>query len=54
MHTFHFFAEYDFTKEYHAIGPRVGFFYNYPFAGKRIFTTKMGGGSFGLDISFDL
>lgn len=54
MHTFHFGAEYDFTKENATIGSRIGFFYNYPFAGKRIFTTKMTGGSYGLDISIDL
>lgn len=54
MHTLHFFAEYDFAQEGSSFGPRIGLFYNYPFAGKRIFNTSMEGGAVGLDISFDV
>jgi len=52
MHVIHLFAEYDFTQEDMQFGPRVGLFYNHPFAGKRIFITNMTGGTIGLDIDW--
>jgi len=54
MHTLHFFAEYDFAKQDSKIGPRVGFFYNYQIKGMRTFNTNMCGGSFGIDIAWDM
>lgn len=52
MHTVHFIAEYDFTKENKCLGPRVGIFYNLQVGGKRVFKTSMAGGMFGLDIAY--
>ncbi len=53
MHTVHFLAEYDFTKEHRTFGPRIGFFYNVQVGGKRVFKTNMGGVNFGLEIAID-
>jgi len=53
MHTVHFWAEYDFTKEGNSIGPRVNAFYNYVAGGKRIFKTGVGGLGFGFDITWN-
>ena len=54
MHTLHFVAEYDFAKPDSKIGPRIGFFYNYQLGGIRIFKTNIAGGSFGIDIAWNL
>jgi hypothetical protein len=54
MHTLHFVAEYDFAKQDSKAGLRVGFFYNHQFGGIRIFDTNMTGGSFGIDIGWDI
>ncbi len=54
MHTIHLFAEYDFTQEDSKIGSRLGIFYNRQIGGKRIFKTNLAGGSFGLEIVWDV
>ena len=54
MHTLNFFAELDFTTEDSKIGPRVGFFYNYQITGKKVFKTNVAGGTFGIDIGWDM
>ncbi len=54
MHTIHFFAEYDFTQEDSHIGSRLGVFYNRQVGGKRIFNTNLAGGTFGLEIVWDV
>ncbi len=54
MHTVHFALEYDFTKHDAKAGPRVGFFYNLECGGIRTFNTDVAGGSFGLDIGWDM
>ncbi|MDP3888978.1 MAG: hypothetical protein Q8Q25_00340 [bacterium] len=51
MHTLHFLAEYDFTKENQKFGPRIGLFYNLQIAGKRVFKTNMAGSNLGLEIN---
>ncbi|MCX5924681.1 MAG: hypothetical protein NT124_00075 [Candidatus Dependentiae bacterium] len=51
MHTIHIFIEYDFTKENHVCGPRLGFFANIPVSGKRIFKSSLENVSFGLEIA---
>jgi hypothetical protein len=51
MHTIHIFLEYDFTKENHVCGPRLGFFANIPVSGKRIFKSSLENVSFGLEIA---
>lgn len=53
MHTAHFVLEYDFAREEHRLAPRIALFYNWQFAGKMIFQTSMGGGTFGFDIAWD-
>ncbi len=52
MHTVHLGAEYDFTKEGDAIGPRVSFYSNLPVSGTRIFNTTMNGFGIGIDFVF--
>jgi hypothetical protein len=54
MHTFNFSAEYDFAREDSAVGNRIGLFYNLQVAGKRVFDTNVVGGSYGIDISWDI
>lgn len=54
MHTVHLVAEYDFAKQNSKIGPRIGAFYNCQVGGTRVFKTNIVGGSFGLDIGWDL
>ena len=54
MHTLHFVAEYDFAKHDSRVGPRIGFFYNYQLGGIRVFKTNISGGSFGIDIGWDM
>jgi hypothetical protein len=54
MHTLNFLAEYDFAREGSTIGNRVGLFYNLQVAGSRVFDTNMFGGTYGVDISWDL
>lgn len=54
MHTLNFWLEYDFATETSVIGPRIAAYYNYVAGGKRIFTTGVGGGNFGVDIRWDL
>jgi len=54
MHTINFLAEYDFSRENHAFGPRVGIFYNVVVGGRRIFATGMGGANFGFEVSWNL
>ncbi len=49
MDTMNFELDYDFSKEGHRLGERIGFFYNLQIAGEHVFQTNMGGGSFGLD-----
>lgn len=51
MHTLHLFIEYDFTKEHHICGPRLGFFANIPLSGKHVFKTSLEGALFGLEIA---
>lgn len=53
MHTMHFGMEYDFAREEHRLAPRIALFYNWQIAGKMIFQTSMGGGTFGFDIGWD-
>jgi len=54
MHTIHFVAEYDFAQQNSKMGLRVSAFYNRQIGGTRVFKTNMSGGSFGLDIGWDL
>ncbi len=54
MHTLNFMLEYDFSKEYCVVGPRISAYYNYIAGGKRIFLTNMGGGNFGIDFAWDI
>jgi hypothetical protein len=54
MHTVHLVAEYDFAKQNSKMGPRLGAFYNCQVRGTRVFKTNVAGGSFGLDIGWDL
>lgn len=54
MHTLNFLAEYDFAREDSTVGNRIGLFYNLQVAGKRTFNTNVVGGTYGLDISWDL
>ena len=54
MHTIHLVAEYDFAKQNSKMGPRLGAFYNCQVGGTRVFKTNVAGGSFGLDIGWDL
>ena len=53
MHVLHFMGEYDFTKYSTDIGPRIGIFYNYIFAGKRIFNTSIVAPYLGFDFSWE-
>lgn len=52
MHTMHMSLEYDASNEYRIFGPRISFFVNIPFSGKRIITTTVKGAGFGLEISY--
>lgn len=52
MHTLHWGADYDFTKENMKYGPRVGAYYDLQVGGKRTFNTSMGGGTIGVDIAY--
>ncbi len=54
IHTVNFMAEYDFAREGHQFGPRIGIFYNLPVGGKRYFDTATATGMLGLDICWDL
>lgn len=54
MHTINFLAEYDFTREDSKVGNRIGLFYNLQIAGKRTFNTNITGGTYGLDIGWDI
>jgi hypothetical protein len=54
MHTLNFLAEYDFAQEDSTIGNRIGLFYNLQVAGSRVFDTNVFGGTYGIDISWDL
>jgi hypothetical protein len=54
MHTINFLAEYDFAREDSTVGNRIGLFYNLQVAGSRVFDTNMFGGTYGVDISWDL
>jgi hypothetical protein len=54
MHTFNFSAEYDFAREDSTVGNRIGLFYNLQVAGKRVFNTNVVGGTYGVDISWDM
>lgn len=54
MHTLNFLAEYDFAREDCTVGNRIGLFYNLQVAGKRVFTTNVIGGTYGIDISWSL
>jgi len=54
MHTLQLYAEYDFAKQDSKVGTRIGIFYNYQLGGTRVFKTNMNGGTFGLDIAWDL
>lgn len=54
MHTVNLLVEYDFAKQNSKIGPRLGVFYNCQVGGTRVFKTNVTGGSFGLDIGWDL
>jgi hypothetical protein len=54
MHTLNFMAEYDFAREGSTIGNRIGLFYNLQVAGSRVFDTNMIGGTYGIDIAWDL
>lgn len=52
QHVLNVLIEYDFAKRVTDIGARIGFFYNYVIAGKRVFRTPMVGGSIGLDCAW--
>lgn len=52
MHTLHFMAEYDCTRQNGTFGPHIGFFYNQQVGGVRVFKTNMVGGNVGIDIGF--
>ncbi len=54
MHTLNFIGEYDFTKEYSKYGPRISLFYNKQVGGKRTFNTSIFGGTFGLEVDWNL
>jgi len=54
MHTLNFLAEYDFAREDSTVGNRIGLFYNLQVAGSRVFNTNVVGGTYGLDITWDL
>jgi hypothetical protein len=53
MHTVHFWTEYDFSKEDSRVGVRLAAFYNLQVSGKRVFKTNTGGGSIGVDLSWN-
>lgn len=54
MHTLNFLAEYDFAREGSTVGNRIGLFYNLQLAGSRVFDTNIFGGSYGIDISWNM
>ena len=54
IHTLNFWAEYDFAQEDKVFGPRIAAYYNLLVGGKRIFTTGMGGGNFGIELAWDI
>ncbi len=54
MHTFNFLGEYDFSREDSTVGNRIGLFYNLQVAGKRVFNTNVVGGTYGVEISWDM
>jgi len=49
VHTVHFQADYDFTKEHHRVGARVGVFVDWHVGGKRTFKMNRSGPFIGLD-----
>jgi len=53
MHTVHFKAEYDFTRENSRVGTRFGIFYNVYARGQRTFQTSTVGANVGFDVSLD-
>lgn len=54
MHAIHVLLEYDFAQDQEdCLGLRIGFTYDRPVSGKRIFKTDMIGGMAGLDIAWD-
>lgn len=55
MHTINLMLEYDFSTHMNdeSFAPRINLHYNIPVAGKRVFTTDMFGGGFGLDIKWN-
>lgn len=53
MHTINVQLSYDFSHINHPCLPTIGFIYNIPVAGKRIFFDPMGGGSFSIMSSWD-
>ena len=54
MHTLNFLAEYDFAREGYSVGNRIGLFYNLQVAGSRVFDTNVFGGTYGIDISWNM
>lgn len=53
MHTINIELSYDFSNINHPCLPTIGFIFNIPVAGKRIFIDPMGGGTFALMTSWD-
>lgn len=54
MNTLHLFVEYDFSRENCMFGPRIGFIYNIVLGGNSIFNNNIVGGTFGLDIAWQM
>lgn len=53
MHTIHFQADYDFTREEKKFGARVGLFYNLDIGGRRTFKTNTVGLTVGFDVTME-
>jgi len=51
MHTMHFGLEFDLAHEGNRFSPRIGLFYNWQVAGKRVFKTNMVGATVGFDFA---
>lgn len=47
---YQFLVEYDFAQENSVLNNRIAFFYNHQIFGKRVFSTNILGGYFGIDV----
>ena len=58
MHALHILAEYDFGAHHffkkRKWQPKISIFYDYPFAGKRIFVNSMLGGAIGCTLQWNV